>query len=217
MKCLMAVLTGLLLVSCGFKNSAGRGTANSGEPELSVDTQILNPADDAHLKADLPDTYAVKSVCYALSQDLEHPIRVEADDESDIRLCAVVQKDGHLGLDVRYQPQQKAMPYPIFAMVTLEDGKGRSASEMFRMQSNPFSGTYELYLTDGCLVGTFGGCAQNSQRKMQQLLDILESRERSATFDVGLAFVAVKSESESQWDLHNPLKKQNYKFEIKNL
>ncbi|RYZ57049.1 MAG: hypothetical protein EOP07_11000 [Proteobacteria bacterium] len=184
-----------LLISCGVK-------------------QVSNLSST---KSELPDNYAIKSSCYALSQDLEKPIRVEADDESNIRLCAVVQKDGHLGLDLRYQPQNKLSPYPIFAMVTVQDAKGREASEMFRMESNPYSGAYELYITDGCLVGTFGGCAQSAQKKMLRFLDVLNNRERSDAFDVSLAFVAMKSDKETEWDMHNPLKKENYKFEIKDL
>ena len=190
-----AILMGLFLVACG----------------------ITKPSSELANTNDLPDNYAVKSECYALTQDLDKAIKVEADDVSDIRLCAIVQKDGHLGLDLRYQPQDKIPPYPIFAMVTLQDGKGRSSSEMFRMQSNAFSGSYELYLTDGCLVGSFGGCAQGAQKKMQQLLDVLNARERSRSFDVSFAFVSLKNDQEAQWDIHNSLKKQNYKFEIKDL
>lgn len=190
-----AILFSFVVFACGVK----QGT------ELS------------EVKSELPDNYAIKSLCYALSQELDKPVKVEADDESDVRLCAVVQKDGHLGLDLHYQPQRKVLVDPVFAMVTLEDGKGRTASEMFRMEANPYSGAYELYLTDGCLVGTFGGCAQNARRKMSQFLDVLTSRERSSSFDVSLAFVSVKNDQESQWDLHNPLKKENYRFEIKDL
>ncbi len=210
MKVFNSVLAGLILVSCGLKKFSDQESAEDSKQAEALGTSL-------RYKSELPDNYAIKSICYAQSQDLDHPVQVESDDESDIRLCAVVQKDGHLGLDVRYQAHQKAFPYPIFAMVTLEDGKGRSASGMFRMQSNPFSGLYELYLTDGCLVGTFGGCAQGSQKKMHQLLDILENRERSSSFDVGLAFVAINSEREFQWDLRNPLAKENYHFEFKNL
>lgn len=190
-----AILIALTLIACGVKQGS----------ELSV------------VKSELPDNYAIKSLCYGLSQDLDKAVKVEADDESDIRLCAVVQKDGHLGLNMRYQPERKIISSPVFAMVTLQDGKGRTASEMFRMSSNPLSGGYELYLTDGCLVGTFGGCALSAEKKMLQFLDILNARERSSSFDVSLAFVSIKNERETQWDLHNPLKKENYKFAIKDL
>ncbi|MBC7530794.1 MAG: hypothetical protein H7318_04385 [Oligoflexus sp.] len=189
------ILIALTLIACGVKQGS----------ELS------------DVKSELPDNYAIKSLCYGLSQDLDKAVKVEADDESDIRLCAVVQKDGHLGLDMRYQPERKIISAPVFAMVTLQDGKGRTASEMFRMSSNPLSGGYELYLTDGCLVGTFGGCTQSAEKKMFQFLDILNARERSSSFDVSLAFVSIKNERETQWDLHNPLKKENYKFAIKDL
>jgi len=190
-----AILIALMLFACGVKQGS----------ELS------------DVKSELPDNYATKSLCYGLSQDLDKAVKVEADDESDIRLCALVQKDGHLGLDIRYQPERKILSAPVFAMVTLQDGKGRTASEMFRMNSNPLSGAYELYLTDGCLVGTFGGCAQSAEKKMMQFLDILNTRERSSNFDVSLAFVSIKNDRETQWDLHNPLKKENYKFAIKDL
>lgn len=185
---------------------------------LSLSSCGAKPGSEfADVKSELPDNYAVKSLCYGLSQELDQPIKVEADDESDVRLCAVVQKDGHLGLDMRYQPQRKILSAPVFAMVTLQDAKGRSASEMFRMATNPLSGAYELYLTDGCLVGTFGGCAQVAEKKMLQFLDLLNARERSSSFDVSLAFVSIKNERETQWDLHNPAKKENYKFAIKDL
>ena len=69
---------------------------------------------------------------------------------------ATVQKDGHVGLDLRYQALAKDQDNPIFALVTLSDGQGRSSTDLFRMAPNPMSGAYELYLTDGCLVGSYG-------------------------------------------------------------
>ena len=188
-----AILIGLAVMSCGVSK---RGS---------------------QLQADLPDNYAIRSSCYALSQDLKQPILVASDDGADIRLCANVQKDGHLGLDLRYQSLQKNPGFPIYALVTLQDGKGRSSSETFRMEANPLAGNYQLYLTDGCLIGSFGGCSQTSQKKMQQLFDVLNNRERSNGFEVNLAFGVIKSDQEAQWDLHNPLKKQSYRFEIKDL
>ncbi|MBC7660072.1 MAG: hypothetical protein H7249_10215 [Chitinophagaceae bacterium] len=190
-----ALLSALALLSCG----------------------ITKPHSDLTAKADLPDNYAIKSVCYGLAQDIEKAIKVDVDDTTDVRLCAVVQKDGHLGLDLRYQPQSKPLLDPVFAMVTLQDGKGRSSSEMFQMRSSPYSGAFELYLTDGCIVGSFEGCAHGAEKKMQQFLNVLSNREHTSGFDVSLAFVSVKNDHEAQWDLHNPLKRQNYKFEIKDL
>lgn len=187
----MSLISVLFLISCGVNKSA------------------------SHLKSELPDNYPLKSNCYGLSQDLNAPVKVEADDQIDVRLCAKLQKDGHLAFDIRYNPQKKLSPYPIFAYVSLDDGSGRTASEMFRMTMNPYTGAYELYLTDGCLVGRFGGCAEESQKKMQTLIDMLNHRENRNPFSMSLAFVAIKSEQETQWDLHNPARKENYRFLIK--
>ena len=168
-------------------------------------------------KSELPDNFPIRSVCYGVSQDLKEAVKVADEDASPIRLCANVQKDGHLGLDVRYLPGKATARYPVFALVTLQDGSGRSASEMFQMQSNPFSGAYEIYLTDGCLVGSFGGCTQSAHRKMQELFQYLQDRENSGGFEVSLAFVAVKGQDQFQWDLHDTLQKKNYQFKVKDL
>lgn len=187
----LSLIAGLFLVSCGMNKPA------------------------SEIKSELPDNFALKSSCYGLSQDLEAPVRVEADDQVDVRLCTNVQKDGHLAFDIQYKPQKKLSPYPIFAYVTIDDGKGSVASELFRMSRNPVSGAYQLYLTDGCLVGRFGGCAQESQRKMQEFMELLSDRETRNAFDLSLAFVAIKSDKETQWDLHNPVRKENYRFPVR--
>lgn len=171
----------------------------------------------AEIKAELPDNYALKSNCFGMSQEMDTPVKVEADDQIDIRLCANVQKDGHLAFNVNYRPQKKLSNYPLFAFVSLDDGKGRTVSELFPMRKDPYSGAYQLYLTDGCLVGRFGGCAESSQEKMQAFMDMLNKPETRASFDLSLAFVAIKSDKETQWDMHNPQKKENYKFPIKDL
>lgn len=189
----ISLIAGLFLTSCGMNKTA------------------------SEIKAELPDNFALKSNCYGLSQDIEAPVRVEADDQIDVRLCANLQKDGHLAFDVNYKPQKKLSESPLFAFVTLDDKKGRTASELFRMTKNPISGTYQLYLTDGCLVGRFGGCAQDSQKKMRDFLELLNNRESRDAFELGLAFVAIKSDKETQWDLHNPARKENYKFPIRDL
>ncbi|RYZ89911.1 MAG: hypothetical protein EOP04_05505 [Proteobacteria bacterium] len=189
----LLIIAGLFLASCGTNKPA------------------------SEVQSELPDNYATRSTCYGLSQDIDTPVRVEADDQIDVRLCANLQKDGHVAFDVQYKPQKKLSAYPIFALVTLDDGKGGTASELFRMTMNPYTGKYQLYLTDGCLVGRFGGCAQDSQKKMQDLLDILNARESKSAFDISLAFVAIKSDKETQWDLHNPARKENYKFSIREL
>lgn len=187
----ISIIAGLFLTSCGMHKSA------------------------SEVKSELPDNYPLKSTCYGLSQEIDAPVKVESEDQIDVRLCANLQKDGHLAFDIRYNPQKKLSPYPIFAFVSIDDGHGRTASELFRMTMNPYTGAYQLYLTDGCLVGRFGGCAQESQKKMQVLLDMLNHRETRNSFDMSLAFVAIKSEKETQWDLHNPSRKENYRFSIK--
>jgi hypothetical protein len=187
----LLIIVSLFLLSCGTNKSV------------------------SELSREWPDNYATRSTCYGLNQEIESPIQVGPDDQMDVRLCTNLQKDGHIAFDIRYTPQKKLSSFPIFAFVTLDDGKGRTASELFRMTMNPYSGAYQLYITDGCLVGRFGGCAQSSQKKMQDFLEILNKRESRSSFQVGLAFVAIKSDKETQWDLHNPARKENYKFSIR--
>ncbi len=169
----------------------------------------------SEVKSELPANYALKSQCQGLSQDLETPVRVSADDTIDVRLCTHTQKDGHLAFDINYRPQKDLAPYPIFAFVNVDDGKGKTASELFRMNANPFTGTYQLYLTDGCVVGRFGGCAQEAPKKMQDFLRILATKEAKSSFQVSLAFVAIKNDKETHWDLHNPARKENYRFALR--
>ncbi len=169
----------------------------------------------SEVKSELPANYALRTSCQGLSQDLESSVKVSADDTIDVRLCTHLQKDGHLAFDINYRPQKNLAPYPIFAFVNLEDGKGKTASELFRMNANPFTGTYQLYLTDGCVVGSFGGCAQESQKKMQDFMSLVSTREARSNFQVSLAFVAIKNDKETHWDLHNPARKENYRFTVR--
>lgn len=170
----------------------------------------------AELK-DLPDNYPLRTACYGLSQDLKQAIRVRPDDATDIRLCASVQKDGHIGLDVNYRPQ--VATDPIFAFVTLRTDDGENASGLFPLRVNPVTGAHELYLTDGCAVGSVGGCAQQAQQKMRELFEALENdeQEKIASFHVDLAFVSVKSENDLKWDLHDPMRKSAYTFNVTDL
>lgn len=170
----------------------------------------------AELK-NLPDNYPVRTTCYGLSQDLKEAIRVRSDDAADIRLCASVQKDGHVGLDINYHPQVVADP--IFALVSLRGDDGRNATGLFPLVVNPITGAHELYLTDGCSVGSVGGCSQQASKKMQELFEALhyQDQEKIATFNVDLAFVSVKNENELRWDLHDSLRKSSYTFKIEDL
>jgi hypothetical protein len=165
----------------------------------------------------LPDNYPMRTSCYGLGQGLKQAIRVRPDDATDIRLCASVQKDGHIGLDVNYHPAVPANT--VMAMVTLRGTDGKNSSGLFPLKVNPVTGSHELSLTDGCSVGALGGCSQPANRKNQDLFEALraDNGERFASFTVDLAFVSVKSENELHWDLHDSLSKRSYSFAVHEL
>ena len=133
------------------------------------------------IPADSADNTPVKSQCFALGRSLDAAVPVEYDDQAEVRLCANVQKDGQLGLDLRFRPSQ--MPSGrMAALVVVRNTQGVEARRMFRLEQDPLTADYALNLSQGCLVGKPGGCARMGTPSMHELLAPIQSQEGAIGF-----------------------------------
>jgi hypothetical protein len=69
---------------------------------------------------------------------------------------------------------------------------GRTASGVFPLVWNPFNGIYELQLSQGCLIGSPGGCAVTAPDAMRQLFAALPQAEDSWHPDVRMTLTLVQ-------------------------
>ncbi len=135
----------------------------------------------SQIPADWADNTPIKSHCFALGQSLAAAVPVDFDDQAEVRVCASIQKDARLGVDLRLRPNQPHSGH-LAALVVVRNTQGEEARRMFRLDQDPLSADYTLYLSQGCLVGRPGGCARTSSPAMRELLAPIASQEGGIGF-----------------------------------
>lgn len=110
----------------------------------------------------------IRSECWGFDGNSQTTVPVEWDDQSELRVCMLLQKDGALGFDIRLRTESADIRRRA-VLVELRNPNGQSASSVFPLRWNPFNGLYELQLTQGCLIAQPNGCAQMAPAAMQDL------------------------------------------------
>jgi hypothetical protein len=155
-----------------------------------------------------PANLPVRSACLGLDATKNRSIPVDWDDHSPLRVCLVQQNDGALAFDIRLRTETPALTRQALN-VEVQGSTGRTASGVFPLTWNPFNGLYELQLSQGCLVGTPGGCAVTAPDSMRQLFTALPQAEDGWHPDVRMNLALVHPDGKSfpenprfhfQWD-----------------
>lgn len=140
--------------------------------------------------SDWGDTTALKSQCFALATELEKSVRVDYDDQAEVRLCAHLQTDGQMALELRYHPDR--MPTSrLAALVHVRNAQGQQAEGLFPLSFQTLTQSHELYLSRGCLLGRIGGCARQSTPAMRELFAPLRSEEGAMSYESFLVEVSL--------------------------
>lgn len=140
------------------------------------------------LHSGYPDAYPLNIKCWGAS--LSAPgstFPVNYDQPSDVKLCAIKQKDGHIGLNLRYRKSAK----DVYAALHVRDRIGTSRSGLFTMRAQ--NANQDLYVSDGCVEGSYGGCARKGSPEMQDLMSdlLLIENGKVQTFQVDVRFLAI--------------------------
>lgn len=138
-----------------------------------------------------PANLPIRSECLGLDATKNRSIPVDWDDQTPLRVCLVQQTDGALGFDIRLRADTPALARQALN-VEVHGVTGRTASGVFPLVWNPFNGIYELQLSQGCLIGSPGGCAVTAPDAMRQLFAALPQAEDSWHPDVRMALTLVQ-------------------------
>ncbi len=138
-----------------------------------------------------PANLPIRSECLGLDATKNRSIPVDWDDQTPLRVCLVQQNDGALAFDVRLRTDTPALRRQA-VNIEVQGSAGRTASGVFPLVWNPFNGLYELQLSQGCLVGTPGGCAVTAPDSMRQLFTALPQAEDSWHPDVQMTLTLVQ-------------------------
>lgn len=138
-----------------------------------------------------PSNLPIRSECLGLDATKNRSIPVDWDDQAPLRVCLVQQNDGALAFDIRLRTETPALRRQA-VNIEVQGSTGRRASGVFPLVWNPFNGLYELQLSQGCLVGTPGGCAVTAPDTMRQLFTALPQAEDSWHPEVQLTLTLVQ-------------------------
>lgn len=140
-----------------------------------------------------PANLPIRSECLGLDATKNRSIPVDWDDQTPLRVCLVEQADGALGFDIRLRTETPGLRRQAMN-VEVQGSSGRTASGVFPLVWNPFTGIYELQLSQGCLVGSPGGCAVTAPDAMRQLFTALPQAEDSWHPDVHMSLTLVQAD-----------------------
>jgi hypothetical protein len=143
-----------------------------------------------------PANLPVRSECLGLDATKNRSIPVDWDDQTPLRVCLVEQTDGALGFDIRLRTDTPALRRQALN-VEVQGVTGRRASGVFPLVWNPFNGNYELQLSQGCLIGSPGGCAVTAPDAMRQLFTALPQAEDSWHPDVRMTLTLVQPDGKA--------------------
>lgn len=153
-----------LLASAGVFFACGE--LSSSQPQK---LSALAAQSQSHSQSlELLDNDPIKLHCWGMSQKAKSPVPVGYDDQADVRVCVALQKDGHVGIDLRYRPDL-AGTTGAFARFKLRDGAGEEAEELFPLSPQRLSQSFDVYLSSGCVVGGIFGCVTASSEQMSEL------------------------------------------------
>lgn len=110
----------------------------------------------------------IKLHCWGMSKDSPSPVEVSYEDQAAIRVCVSLQKDGHIGIDLRYR-SEAAKTTGAFVRLKLRDAAGEEAQELFPLSPEPKTQSFDIYLSSGCVVAGINGCISSSSEQMSQL------------------------------------------------
>lgn len=163
------------IMACGARNESAKLSQND-----------FNPANAP-----------VRSDCLAWDAAKKRTVAVDWDDQASLRVCMILQNDGALGFDLRLRTSVPEMRRQAL-QVELKNPVGGSSVGVFPLVWNPFNGIYELKLSQGCLIGTPGGCAESAPLEMRRLFDPLPRSEAYWHPDVQLTVSLLNPQSKSQ-------------------
>jgi hypothetical protein len=143
-----------------------------------------------------PANAPLHSQCLGVESLRGKAVPVDWDDHSRLRVCLLLQNDGALAFDLRLRGEPASSLSPQVNIEIL-GSQGRRSSSIFPLLWNPFTGYYELYVSQGCLIGNPGGCAEQAPPAMRRMFDALPRSEGGWHPDAQLivSFPAPKSRS----------------------
>ncbi|WP_141733685.1 hypothetical protein [Oligoflexus tunisiensis] len=159
-----------------------------------------------------PANTPVRFECLGLDATKNRSIPVDWDDQTPLRVCLIQQADGALAFDIRLRTETPALRRQAMS-VQVQGANGRSAAGVFPLVWNPFTGIYELQLSQGCLVGSPGGCAVTAPAVMRHLFTALPPAEDSWHPDVAMTLTLVQPDGKAhpenprfhfQWNGQSP-------------
>jgi hypothetical protein len=143
-----------------------------------------------------PSNLPIRSECLGLDATKNRSIPVDWDDQTPLRVCLIQQNDGALAFDIRLRTDTPGLRRQALN-IEVQGGTGRKASGVFPLVWNPFNGIYELQLSQGCLVGSPGGCAVTAPEAMRQLFTALPQAEDSWHPEVQMSLTLVQANGKS--------------------
>lgn len=132
--------------------------------------------------AEWGDTTPIKTTCFALDRRVENAILVDYDDQAPVRLCAHLQADNSLAFELRYRPEGR-VSRPVVTSLKITNAKGESAQATFPLHFHALTQSFELYISQGCILSRLDGCAQSSSPEMRALFSPIRNEEGALTFE----------------------------------